>query len=75
MKRSVPSGKYTITGPFEPDHPAPTVGAGIVGAQTFCTRHRRKAEDLTYYVRTLTGEVVAKVWTENGVTLTLEGRL
>ena len=61
MKRSKPEGKYTVTGPFEQDHPVPNVGAGISCAQTFCTRHRKQAESLTYYVRSLTGDLLAMV--------------
>jgi len=70
MKRSKPEGRYTVTGPFEPDHPVPNVGAGISCAQTFCTRHRKQASDLTYYVRSLTGEAKAMVTLSDGVIFT-----
>jgi hypothetical protein len=67
MKRSAPSGAYTVSGPFEKDHPVPNVGAGISCAQTFCTRHRKRADVLTYYVRSLTGDLLAMVTLEDGV--------
>ena len=61
MKRSSPSGRFAVTGPYEAEHAVPSVGAGISCAQTFCTRHRKQAEELTYYVRDLTGLLFAMV--------------
>ena len=67
MKRSKPSGSFTVSGPYEQDHPVPNVGAGISCAQTFCTRHRKRADELTYYVRSLTGDLLAMVELRDGV--------
>lgn len=55
MRSSKPSGAFTVSGPFEADHPVPNVGAGISCAQTFASRHRDKEGELTYYVRDLSG--------------------
>ena len=65
--RNKPDGAFTVSGPYEPDHPVPNVGAGISCAQTFCTRHRKQADELTYYVRSLTGDLLAMVELRDGV--------
>jgi hypothetical protein len=64
------AGRFTVTGPFEEDHPVPSVGAGISCAQTFCSRNRKRADVLTYYVRTLTGEAKAMVMLSDGTIYT-----
>ena len=69
-RKRKPEGAYTVTGPFEQDHPVPNVGAGISCAQTFCTRHRKQSGELTYYVRSLTGERRAMVTLSHGVIYT-----
>jgi hypothetical protein len=65
-KHKKPSGSFTVSGPFEKDHPVPNVGAGISCAQTFCTRHRKEADELTYYVRSLTGDLLAMIELRDG---------
>ena len=72
MRRSKPSGSFTVSGPFEQDHPVPNVGAGISCAQTFASRNRKKASYLTYYVRSLTGEALAMVTLSDGVIYTAQ---
>jgi hypothetical protein len=72
MAKHKPSGAFTVTGPYEKDHPVPNVGAGISCAQTFCSRNRKRADDLTYYVRSLTGEALAMVTLSDGVIFTAQ---
>jgi hypothetical protein len=67
MARRKLDGRYTVSGPFEQDHPVPSVGAGVSVAQTFASRNRKKASELTYYVRTLTGDARAMVTLSDGV--------
>ena len=43
--------RFTVSGPFEPDKPVPSVGAGCSCAQTFATRHRKEPGEVSYYVR------------------------
>jgi hypothetical protein len=67
MSSSKPSGRYTVTGPHEEDHPVPNLGAGLSCAQTFASRHRKLAagDELTYYIRDLASdEVLARVTKE-----------
>jgi hypothetical protein len=73
MKRSRRSyGAFTVSGPFEQEHPVPNIGAGISCAQTFASRHRKQASELTYYVRSLTGEAKAMVTLSDGVIFTAQ---
>ena len=72
MKRSKPSGSYTVTGPYEDDHPVPNIGAGVSCAQTFASRHRKHGDPLTYYVRSLTGEAKAMVVLSDGTIYTAQ---
>jgi hypothetical protein len=66
-KRSA-EGKFTISGPLEDDHPAPSLGAAMSGALTFANRHRREEGEFTYYVRDLVGTAYARATKhENGV--------
>lgn len=66
-KRS-PEGKFTISGPLEEDHPAPTIGAAMSGALTLANRRRRDDGEFTYYVRDLAGRAYARATKhENGV--------
>lgn len=60
-RRHSQEGRFTVSGPFEEDHPAPSVGAGISCAQTFASRHHKVNDELTYYVRDLTGRLFAMV--------------
>lgn len=69
-KRRRPVGSFTVTGPFEADHPVPNVGAGISCAQTFATRNRSKADEITYYVRDVRGDAHARITLQDGVILT-----
>ena len=70
MARRKPSGSFTVSGPFEEGHPVPSVGAGISVAQTFASRHRKDASELTYYVRTIMGDARAMVTLSHGVIYT-----
>jgi len=70
-KRRTAEGRYVVSGPYEEDHPAPNIGAGMSCAQTFATRHRDVRDELTYYVRDVTGLLFAMVTKrEDGVILT-----
>jgi hypothetical protein len=70
MKRSKPNGVFTVSGPYEQDHPVPNVGAGISVAQTFASKHRKDAETLTYRVTHLDGTLLAVVKLLDGVVYT-----
>lgn len=64
-------GRFTVSGPYEDERSASSVGAGISLAQTLATRHRKITEELTYYVRELGGALRATVTkTADGVVLT-----
>lgn len=72
MRRSKPSGRYTVTGPDSGDRAAESVGVGISFAQTLATRHRRSQGVLTWYVRDLLQGVTYAIVTkqEDGVITT-----
>jgi hypothetical protein len=70
MKRSKPSGVFTVSGPFEQPYPVPNVGAGISLAQNFASKHRTQAETLTYRVTHLDGTLLAVVKLLDGVIYT-----
>lgn len=55
--------RFTVSGPGEQDHGAPSLGAGISVAQTFACRHRRDVGDVSFYVREA-GDVARAVVTK-----------
>lgn len=71
--------RFTVTGGGEPEHGAPSLGAGISVAQDFARRHRYDAGEVSFYVRDgdavgfaiVTKTAVGSIETE----LTLSGRL
>lgn len=70
MRRSAPSGRYTVTGPHEDEKAVPSVGAGISLAQTFASRQRAREGVLSYYVRDFDGATLARVTKEEDGTIT-----
>jgi hypothetical protein len=61
MARRRAEGRFTVSGPLEDDHAAPTFGAGVSCAQTLANRRRHDEGEFTYYVRGLLGELFAQV--------------
>lgn len=60
--------RFTVSGPGVEGHPAPCLGAGVSGAQTFAGRHRRDQGEVSFYVRDAAGVAAAVVTkTEGGV--------
>lgn len=70
MRSRRPTGRYTVTGPHEEDHPVPSVGAGISVAQTLATRQRARDDVLSYYVRDFDGTTLAMVTKEEDGSIT-----
>lgn len=71
MKRSKrPSGVFTVSGPYEQPHAVPNVGAGISVAQSFASKHRKRAASLVYRVTHLDGTLLAVVKLLDGVIYT-----
>ena len=59
-------GRFTVSGPGHDDKAAPSVGAGISGAQDFARLDRHIQEERTYYVRDLGGVLYAMVTKDEG---------
>lgn len=71
MRRKTTEGSYTVTGPYENDHPVVSVGAGMSCGLTFASRHRSVDGELTYYVRDIAGSPYARITKrEDGVITT-----
>lgn len=60
-KTKLAEGRFTISGHGHEDKAAPSVGAGISGAQDFARIDRHVREERTYYVRDLGGVLYAMV--------------